>query len=387
MRDQSSLQRNRTTLVLACGTFLAAGMILSGLGPILPYLAERSGREVAALGGMFSTLSLGVMAVQALIGWLNARLGMRSTLAVGMAVLAAGALMISWGVTLLWLLVGAGITGVGFGIVLAAGNGLIATLFASRSAAALNGVNVFFGVGSLLGPVVAGVGLQMIGTPQTTLWLGALLLVLLGVGVLAFAAEPPAQAAQAPRESSGVREPRLWLLGVLLLLYTGTEVGLGGWITVFMQTGVGFDLTSAALVTSGFWLALTLGRVTGAVIGVRVRPMMLLLGALLGVAAGALLLVLGGDNSFFAVVAVLVLGFACGPTFPTILALATQGRTGTGIVLGVGNGGGLIIPALLGFVLTNVGTTAMAGLVLGNALLMLALWTLVRRTSQPMQRV
>jgi hypothetical protein len=42
-------------------------------------------------------------------------------------------------------------------------------------------------------------------------------------------------------------------------------------------------------------------------------------------------------------------------------------------VLGVGNGGGLIIPALLGVLLSRYGPGAAAGLVLGAALTMLAL--------------
>ncbi len=358
-------------------------MILSGLGPSLPYLAERVNRDVAALGGLFSALSLGVVVVQAVIGRLSARFGLRAVLAGGMAILASGALAISLGPTLLALLAGAFLTGIGFGVVLAAGNTLVARLFASRSASALNGVNVFFGVGSLLGPAIAGIGIQLIGTPQATLWVGATLLILLAVGVLTIAAAPPPLAADAPPEPSGIRETRLWLLGFLLLLYTGTEVGLGGWITVYMGESAGMEPTAAALATSGFWLALTIGRALGALLGMRLKPLTLLINSLLGILAGAALLVLGVGSTPLSLLAVLLIGLACGPVFPTALALATTDRTGTGIVLGVGNGGGLILPALLGVILTSYGPSAMALMVFGTSLLMIGLWALIARTSVP----
>lgn len=357
------------------------------MGPSLPYLAERIGRDVAALGSLFSALSLGVILVQVVIGRLSARFGLRVVLACGMVMLAGGAFALSVGPTLATLLAGAFLAGIGFGMILAAGNTLVAQLFAERSAAALNGVNVFFGVGSLLGPAIAGIGIRLIGTPQATLWFGAALLLVLSGGVLAFAAAPPPLAPTATAESSGVRDLQLWLLGLLLLLYAGTEIGLGGWITVFMTASTGLEPTTAALATSGFWLALTLGRALGAVLGMRLRPLTLLLSSLSGVLLGAGMLTLGVGSLPLTLSAILILGLACGPVFPTILALATAGRTGTGIVLGVGNGGGLIMPALLGVMLTSYGPTAMAATVLTSAFLMLGLWSIIARRSGTGERV
>jgi MFS transporter, FHS family, L-fucose permease len=387
METTRSFRSARASFILVCGTFLGAGMILSGMGPSLPYLAERISRDVAALGGLFSALSLGVILVQAVIGRLSTRFGLRPMLTWGMIILAGGALALSIGPTLTALLAGAFVAGIGFGVVLAAGNTLVAQLFVERSASALNGVNVFFGVGSLLGPAIAGIGIQMMGTPQTTLWFGAALLMILSGGVLAFAAAPPPLPATATAEPSGVRDLQLWLLGLLLLLYAGTEIGLGGWIAVFMTASTGLEPTTAALATSGFWLALTLGRTFGALLGIRLKPLTLLISSLGGVLLGAGLLTLGVGNLPLTLSAILILGLACGPVFPTILALATAGRTGTGIVLGVGNGGGLILPAFLGIMLTSYGPTAMAATVLTSAVLMVGLWSVIARRSGASERV
>ena len=134
---------------------------------------------------------------------------------------------------------------------------------------------------------------------------------------------------------------------------------------------------TAALVVSGFWLALTLGRALGAVLGMRLTSAQLLTISLLGILIGAILLVLGVGDRAASIAAVLCLGLSCGPVFPTALAIvATTARNSaatTSFVLAIGNCGGLIVPALLGVLLASYGPSAAAGMVLIAALTMLAL--------------
>lgn len=53
-----------------------------------------------------------------------------------------------------------------------------------------------------------------------------------------------------------------WLCSALLFLYMGVEVALGGWIVTFMsRVRHGKDFASG-MVATGFWLGLTVGRVT-----------------------------------------------------------------------------------------------------------------------------
>jgi fucose permease len=285
-----------------------------------------------------------------------------------------GALGVTLSGSLIAMLVCALLAGFGFGAVLTAGNLLVARLFAARSAAALNGVNVFFGVGSVLGPALAGLAGARLGLPQLGLWAGAALLLLLAPAILAFAAPPPAgQAASGPagKPSSAAV---IWLLALLLLLYVGTEVGFGGWVTVYLLNGANFSPATAALLASGFWLALTGGRVIGAALGLRMTPLTLLSAALAGLVAGAALLLLGGGAPTIA--GVLLLGLSCGPVFPTTLSVVTTAAGGAGrvgLVLALGNCGGMILPALFGVLLSRYGPAAMAGTVLAASAAMLGL--------------
>src|SRR6266545_4667021 len=357
----------RRTMALACGVFLMAGITLAGLGPTLPHLAVNVGYDLAALGWLFTAISAGVVLAQFGAGPASDRLGQRPVLSAGMLLMSGGAVLI----------------GIGFGCVIAAGNMLVAGLFPARSAAALNGVNVFFGIGSMIGPVVSGVAGARLGLPQAALWVGAGLLIALAPTVLGRMARPRPRTAAAA-EYTPPRSAAFWLIGLLLLVYVGTEVGFGAWVTVYMIASAKLAPASAVLVASGFWLAITLGRVLGTMLGLRLGPPTLLMVSLLGVLGGAALLTFGVGDLGRSVAGVLLLGLSCGPVFPTVLAVIASGGRASGtaasLVLALGNCGGLVIPALIGLLLSRYGPAAAAELVLGAAVIMVALCVVVVRS-------
>lgn len=378
--EQMNISRRATrrTLALVCAVFLAAGVALSGVGPALPLLALQIEQDIAVLGALFTAISLGIILTQFGAGWASTRFGQRLVLAAGMLLMGSGGVGVTFGRNLATVLAGALLLGIGFGGILAAGNLLIGQLFSNRSAAALNGVNVFFGVGSMLGPAIAGLTGARLGMPQIAVWVGAGLLLVLVPIVVNFATQPATPIIKQQANDQPQQRDTAWILAVLLLIYIGTEVGFSGWLTVYMITGSSMAPASAALILSGFWLALTLGRVLGTALGMRLTSAQLLMISLLGILIGALLLVLGSGDRAISIIGVLWLGLSCGPVFPTALAIvATTARNSaatTSFVLAIGNGGGLIVPALMGFLLASYGPSAAAGLVLVAALTMLALF-------------
>jgi fucose permease len=253
-------------------------------------------------------------------------------------------------------------------------------MFMERSATALNGANVFFGVGAILGPVIVGQADERLGMPQSALWLGSAMILALAPLVLWLAGAPdPVGPADAGAPSGPRRAATAWLLGILLLIYTGTEVGFAGWVTIYMQRSAGLSIAEATLVASAFWLALTAGRMLGAALGMRVTARALLLTSLAGLLAGAALLALSVGAPGPSLAGAILLGLSCGPVFPTALSVITMAARGdggaAGLALGLGNCGGLVLPALFGLLLASYGPPAMIGVVLACALVMLALGT------------
>jgi fucose permease len=52
-----------------------------------------------------------------------------------------------------------------------------------------------------------------------------------------------------------------WLCAAFLLCYVGSEVALGGWIVQFMIKVRNGNEFASGMVSVGFWLGITLGRV------------------------------------------------------------------------------------------------------------------------------
>src|SRR5262249_5515694 len=136
----------RGTMAASCMSFFALGLITAALGPALPDLAASASSSLATIGMVFTALFLGSLITQLLAGPLNDWLGQRPVLLVGIGLLVAGTCGIAASPALPLTLASAVVAGLGHGAVDVSTNVLIAEVFAARSAAALNLLNVFFGV-------------------------------------------------------------------------------------------------------------------------------------------------------------------------------------------------------------------------------------------------
>ena len=371
----------RGTMIASCLNFLALGVITAGLGPALPDLAAHTGVSLAAVGAVLTGLFSGAVATLSIAGLLSDRFGQRPLLFAGAAILMLGTVGIILSPSLPLLVLAAVLAGLGHGFIDLATNLVIAEVFAHRSTAALNLVNVFFAVGAVAGPFVASLTLRWWGSALPALWLGALLFLPQLWLAPRLAGTPRGASGPAPVSRSLVgrllRSPLLWLFALTGLIYVGGEAGVGSWNTVYLTRTTALDPSTAALLTAGYWLALTLGRVAAAAVGTRFSAQTILAASLTGALAGAGLLLVGVGRLPLTLAGVLLAGFCFGPVFPTLLSVVTlRFREGTGtaasVIVGLGSAGGALIPALDGYLLDRVSPTAFVAVVAtGTALLLL----------------
>jgi fucose permease len=368
----------RSAVAVACVIFFGYGLILSGIGPALPELAARTASSLADLGGIFTAVFFGTLVTQLVTGPITDRMGRRPVILVGLLLLALGTFGATGCRHLFWTLSSMAFAGLGAGALVVTNNLLAAQLFPERNRSVLNLVNVFYGTGAGLGPMLAGQSLRLFGTALLSAWAGAALLLLLLGAIIRLPGVHTSAPEAAPERARPVwQSPALWMLGALTLLYGGMETGIGGWATVYMQRTTGQDGATAALTASAFWLALTGGRMIGTFAGLRVTSTTMLttcIGLALG---GTLLLWAGIGNAPLSTAAVLVIGLAFGPIYPTALAVtATTFRRGTGtatsVVMALASTGGMIVPWLL-LVLLECGPAFSTLLIVAGAASMLAL--------------
>ncbi len=352
----------RATLVLVCTLYLASGLTLASIGPNLAALATNSGQDISVIGSLFTAFSLGTVLAQLPAPWLTARYGQRAVLTLGIVMMGTGVLGESLSRSLALLLSMGLLAGLGFGTILASGNLLVAQLFTHRSTSVLNLINLFFGVGSIIGPLITSWAKVSIGSSLAALWLGA--------GMFFLLAPVATLVPVTTRSSSSVTDRAtppwglIMLFGLLLLVYSGIEIAIGGWSTIYLNASTGMALEQAAIAVSGFWLALTIGRGIGSILGLRLEAITLLRLAIGLLLAGTILLATSVGDVWRSVVALLIIGVASGPIFPSSLALIariTQGQSSAiALTLAVANMGGALIPPLIGMILRTSGPNVMA---------------------------
>ncbi|MGH2588040.1 MAG: MFS transporter [Dehalococcoidia bacterium] len=374
----------------------AVGVYTALLGPTLPDLAERTDTSLGQVGGVFTTIFSVALVSSLLAGRLVDLLGYRAPLVTGLALEGSGLLLLPLASSFPVLLTAGALIGAGDATIIVAAHVFIGRTSDGDEVAALNRLNVFFGVGAVAGPMLAALMHLLGGEPVYLFMALAAIEFASALLILRWGSPPTAtvhtQADPALLRAAMFRSVRLWLLAGVLLIYVGLEVGLGAWTFSYAREAAGLGGTAAAVLSGGYWCALTAGRLASPLILRRLSgPAWLVLAVLLST-AGLGALAIAGSEPAVLVGGVLVTGFGFGPVWPVTFALTTRAFPATagsaGGVLGtVSSGGGIVLPWLLGRVLDVSGPTAVIDVTLIGCVLMLALAMLVARNiSRPAPR-
>jgi fucose permease len=230
--------------------------------------------------------------------------------------------------------------GLGGGMIVTAANALVSDLNEARRASTLNLLNLFFGLGGLLTPLVAGNLLS--GNVIAMCYVVAVLTAAtLLIHALTAMPKPTGERGFKLSEVGLVTgNPALYLLSLMLFLYVACEVGVWNWLAKHL-TAQGIPESQALTILSlGFALGMLVGRVVVSRILIRISSQNVTLGASVLMAATTYLTLQTKDPSV-AWVTVFCAGLAMAPVFPTTLAMAGDAfpkatATAMGIVITFG---------------------------------------------------
>lgn len=364
----------RAAGVIGCLTLLLIGW--SGLlVPSLIRSIERDfGQSDAGIGIYYLVWAVAYASGSLGGGVVTERLGRRRILigaalahGLGLAVLA---FVPPWEIVLLSAVPG----GLGAGALDGGANGLILDLFHAARGRALNTLHLFFSIGALSSPLVAG---QLVAAGVA--WQGIVMLTALAVvplaGTYAIARLPHGRQAAAERKGTGGATPialswPLLTLEVGIACYVAAEVGVSNWLVRFLDT---VPLGTATGALSLFWAGLALGRLVAARISDRFDHLQFTTVAITVAAFATFAAVavpsVGASIALFGLV-----GFASGPVFPMIVAIAgdrfpERSAAVGGFMTGAAVFGAVLYPPIMGFMSVNIG---LAAAMLGAGVLSLA---------------
>jgi FHS family Na+ dependent glucose MFS transporter 1 len=341
---------------------LTLGLVVAVIGPSLPRLAGSTGSTLSRISYLFTAHSLGYLLGSLLSGRLFDRVPGHPLLGLSL-LLMTGVLLSIPLISLLQLLIGVMfLLGTAGGILDVGSNTLLVWIHGDKVGPYMNGLHFFFGLGALISPVIVAQSIRLTGTISWAFWILAAIAV--PVTAAAFRLpSPPVRAAPAEGRGPGTGFMLVALIAFFFFLHVGAELGFGGWIyTYALATGVGTE-TSAAYLTSGFWGALTVGRLIGIAISLRMKPRFMLLTDLGGCLAAAVIILLGSPNPALVWAGTLLMGLSIASIFATGINFAERnmhisGSTTSWIFVGAGLGG-MFFPWFIGQFFESAGPGSM----------------------------
>ena len=387
VRSPAGVCFTRTAFAAALTAFLVIGAIDAAYGPLLRPVSTAFGVSLPVAGTLISIHFSGALAGVASTLALRRCLSGRALTMAALAALAAGCLTISEAGAWQALATGVFVTGAGFGAADFSLNELMARTEPRHRAGRLNALNAAFGAGAILGPVA--VGILRSAALNVGFAVAAGIACVTAAGLCGLAA-PAATAGQRripagnpgpgrhsdpggarradtrpPGRTTGGRTT-VALFGLAYLCYVGCAAGTAGWIPVHLPS-LGYSAHIATAMTSGFWGALTLGRL-GAIPFSRVIPPRLMV--LVAIPALMICLALTAIPSA-APVAYVAAGFAAAPVFPlglawTAMAVPGDGRASIWALTG-SLGGGVLGPAAVAALVSAAGIVTVPAVLAGFA--------------------
>jgi fucose permease len=270
------------------GMLQAIGLMIGGFfaGPIM----DLNGKKV----GMLLSLSLITIALIGLKGakGYSSVSGMMLALGAGGGALVTSAFAVAGDIQVSWL----------------------------QGAAVFNAVNLFFGLGGLITPLVAARIFQNNASRLLVFAASIAVLALVFSGITQMAPASGKVAFQADSVATLLGNPTLLLLSLALFLYVACECGVWNWLARHLIAQGVPESKALTILSLGFALGLLLGRIAVVPVLASITPKMVLVGA--GVAmAVTTYLMLQSSNATTAWVLVFLGGLAMAPVFPTALGL------------------------------------------------------------------
>lgn len=255
------------------------------------------------------------------------------------------------------------VLGLGGGIVVTGANALVSDVSESRRGSMLNLLNLFFGLGGLLTPLIK---TDLLGDSAVAMCYTAAGMASITLVINAMAPMPKPSGERGFKASEiglVVGRPALYLLALFLFLYVACEVGVWNWLVEYLTTVRGLEAgTAQHILALGFALGLLIGRIVVSRLLINISALQVTLGAAVAMAATTFWM-LQSTSPSAAWVAVFCAGLAMAPMFPTTLAMVGDAfprmtATAMGIVITCGWLGLVISSPIIGDVAhsQNLGT-------------------------------
>ncbi len=335
------------------------GIIAAMFGTIIPAWGKQFALTNSQAGFIFTAYAVGLTIASISVGPLIDSKGKKVGLLLGLALVSAALYGLANASSYEMTLAFAVLLGLGGGIIVTGANALVSDISPAKRGSVMNGLNLFFGLGGMVTPLLASDLLG--GDPVKVLYFAAALATItLAVHFMTKMPAPTGERGfKAGEMGSLLSQPVLYLLAAFLFLYVACEVGVWNWLAKHLIAQGLPESTALRILSLGFALGILLGRVAVAPVLIKVPAATVTLASSVLMAITTYAMLQTNDPTS-AGIAVFLGGLAMAPVFPTTLAMvggAFPNRTATamGIVITSGWIGLLVSSPIIGSVAGSSG--------------------------------
>ena len=320
-------------------------------GNVVPFLQAEFALSYRAVSLHSSAIAVGIILVGLLGDRVEARLGRRRTLWLGIGGLACGSTLLClapapWASISACFLMGA----LG-GLLPAIVPAVLADLHGEQRARAFAGQAIVAYAFGLAAPLLAGVAIWAELGWRAAVLAGVAAGIAIGLGFRRMVLPEAAPAAEAAHNKSGL-PPAYWAYWALLIASCALEFCLLFWAPSYLERIVGYSAAGAAIGSAGFPLGMLIGRIALRWLVARVALRRLLIAALALTFAG-FLIYWGVSWPPAAIAGVIVIGLGIAPLYPLVtdfaIGAAPQARDLAAMRLAIAFGLALLLaPIALG---------------------------------------
>lgn len=361
-------------MATACGGLFTYGMLSALLGAILPEVRARLGFRMEAGGWLFGVFYLPQIPTVFVTGVMIDRFGKKPILMGGCLLAVIAVLGISHATTYALLAILLFSLGLAGSLISSSSNTLVADIYPQASSSPLNLGHAFFGLGAVSVPALVALLVAPFGV-RPVLWLVGALVGTVGVTGLF---EPfPAIRTSADfkwREArQAVFSHDVLLLAIIAFFTTALLASLAAWIRVFLEQCCGASVRGSSLLLTLFWGLISLGRFAASRLVRKISDALLVVLASFGFLVGLVMLALA-PGLFSAGVAIGLCGLCYAPIYPTTVGMTHRlfpkfFGTALGILMATSLTGGLVLPAVVGYVAGTADMRAGIWVLVGSATL------------------
>ncbi len=353
--------KNRFVIILSFIVTMVFGMVLTSYSPLLPSIAAEFSLSLSQSGFIFSANFIGFVSFILVGGVLADHIGKKTIFVISVSGFAVALMIFPFTPNFILACVVMALIGGFGGIIETVTGAVMSDINPSKESFYVNMTQVFFGIGAVIGPIIAGLVVAAgINWKMYYFVIGVIsVIIAIFLAIAKVPNKPSEEALSLSILRKLFRDKRLLLICLCMFLYTGSEVGSWGWMTTFLNEDMSFSILKSSIAVAGFWASMTVSRFICGYLTLKFSEKWIV--AVLAFFSAIFVLLMGLVQSETMIWFVIIgLGFSFSSQWPLIATYGSKAHKASSatvfaMLVGSGGLGATIIPYAMGLVGEVVG--------------------------------